>query len=1180
MTQKTFPLSSPQLEIWFDQILHEEIPLYNRTRYLKIPAIIDPLLFEHAVNLLVKKHDALRIQLTKILDDQGIPMQTYSDMKVKVPLWDFSAESNPDKVAMSWIAARSNKPFKLTQQALFRYDLIKTHHDGYYLLMQYHHLIVDGYSMAQLSRSLANIYTQLVNSNTPNLNSPSYTAFIEDDQAYVASKSFAENRDYWSGKYPASPEALFVPRYRAHYSEALIGSQVETLLMPRAFYQQLHQLGKQHQVTFFRVFLAALYVYFVRTAQRDDLAIGFPTLNRNRTEFKQTAGLFTLVNASFFNFGRTLTFVELLQKINQGLKEDLAHQPFPISEINRLVNPKQGNTRTRLFDINVSYQRFDFDCCFDEINTQTTQVLYAWEQTPLMIHIEDFNAEAEVKFHFLYNLAYFKADEIKALQARLMILLEAVLQKSALPIQQLPIMAATEISTLQTWNATSIAYPQNQSVVDLFEQQVVKTPDKIALVFAKQSLSYLQLNQQANQLAHYLTTLKNQQGVRLFSHNPLIAVAVERCPDMVIALLAIFKVGGAYLPIDPNYPQQRIRYMLEDSKVNLLVTQSHLTSRLSVHQLKQVCISVNLDELKLLSYSSANLVKQSQAHDLAYVIYTSGSTGQPKGVMVEQHGLVNFLQDMQQRTQITAEDRLLAITTLSFDIATLELYLPLMSGSCLCLCSSADARNALALQQQLIQHEISFMQATPATWALLRYSDWQATMPLTILCSGEAISADLSNYLLANSRLLWNVYGPTETSIGSSAYLITSVLKSQPFIGQPIANTRIYIIDADNNVLPIGVAGELGIAGSGVTRGYLNRPKLTAEKFIDFEFEGKQERLYKTGDLAKWTSNGQLEYLGRTDHQIKLRGFRIELGEIEANLCQHPHINAAIVNLHATENNQQLIAYITTQVETISVDEIRSWLKNSLPDYMIPAQIIPLSIFPLTANGKINRLALPAPENIRQANEKGTLPRTLTEERLARIWVDILGIDLSQQPAGAATINIHDDFFTMGGHSLFAAQLMSQIQKTFQIELPLVRIFEFPTIAKLSQCIELQLDSNPSFQSMKNQPWSAVVPIQREGKHPPLFIMPGGCAGEEELINLVNLIFLLGKDRPIYGLQARGWDGQLPPYTSVNAMADDCVKAIRSVQAEGGYLLVGECLGGRVMLAIAQQHQAQGQIIK
>jgi len=513
-------------------------------------------------------------------------------------------------------------------------------------------------------------------------------------------------------------------------------------------------------------------------------------------------------------------------------------------------------------------------------------------------------------------------------------------------------------------------------------------------------------------------------------------------------------------------------------------------------------------------------------------------------VMVEHHNLSNFLLDMQQRTFITASDKLLAVTTLSFDIAALELYLPLISGSFLYLAARETASDGFALQQLMRDNNISFMQATPATWQLLKQSDWIATAPLNILCGGEAFSPELANYLLENGHRLWNVYGPTETTVWSSAYSIQTLLNAYPLIGQPIANTRIYILDAQLRPLPPGIPGELCIAGRGLARGYLNRPELTAEKFIEIELFGKTERIYKTGDLARWL-----------DHQIKLRGFRIELGEIEAALTQHEAVKEAVVTVYEADDNKRLVAYLTTDSPTNDwIAQLKQHLKARLPDYMVPSHFTVLDKLPLTPNGKIDRNALPAPDS--NTLTESALPRDVIELQLLGVWETVLDV----HPLG-----IHDNFFESGGHSLLAVKLMSHIRQQLGVRLPVSALFQSPTIAALAQ--QLRQDTTPLLTNL--------VPIQAAGEVNPLYALPGAVGS---VMYFYPLASCLGQQQPFYALQTPGLDGSITPDT-VEALARFHLQALRQQQLEGPYQLVGHSSGGRVAFEMAWQLEQQGETV-
>ena len=682
-----YALTSPQREIWLDQILHEAIPLYNLATYVEIPGSLDSMIFEQAVNLLVEKYDTLRTMITKKLDEDGIPFQTYvKHWPNSLTKHDFSLSENPQEIAMAWMQQRFLEPFELTGQPLFRYDLVKASEDHYYWLAQYHHIIVDGYTYAMLNRSMAKIYTQLATGQFSRSDSPSYIKFIDHDRAFIESETFEKHRQYWIKKYPAPPDPLLSPRYRSHYPEKIIGSDCEVLSMSRVFYNRLHEFAKQKNVTFFRVLLGALYVYFTRTAQRDDFTVGFPILNRTTDDFKHTAGVFVLNNPTLFNFGKELSFSELLEKIDQTLKQDFCHQPFPSSKVNQAVSRGQGNKRSVLLDIIVSYVRFNFEAQFGGIKSHSKWLLNPWEQAPLTINVEDFHTESDVKFNLVFNLAYFNANDIKLLQKRLGTIFEAILEDPTIPIHTLPIMTDQETRQLKAWNDTAADYPLSPgnkalTLVALFEQQVKKKPDGIALVFEKQKLTYRQLNEKANQLAHYLLSLKTETGAPLLAGNPLIAIALERSLEMVIGLLAILKAGGAYVPIDPSYPEIRIQYMLDDSAAPLLLTQNHLKARLPPKNPKNACVVLCLEEIPLSGQPTENPLIQSQTEDLAYVIYTSGSTGKPKGVMVEHGGVANLALTQISAFQIHPESRVLQFASFSFDASVSEITTALLAGA-------------------------------------------------------------------------------------------------------------------------------------------------------------------------------------------------------------------------------------------------------------------------------------------------------------------------------------------------------------------------------------------------------------------------------------------------------------------------------------------------------------------
>lgn len=596
----------------------------------------------------------------------------------------------------------------------------------------------------------------------------------------------------------------------------------------------------------------------------------------------------------------------------------------------------------------------------------------------------------------------------------------------------------------------------------LVERQVSQTPDKVAVVFQGQSLTYRELNQKANQVAHYLV----QMGVK---PDVLVGVCLERSLEMIIALLGVLKAGGAYVPLDPSYPCDRLAFMIEDSGLPILLTEQRQLANLPAHSAHMVEIDAHWNLIA--GQSQENLKRCIAAENLAYTIYTSGSTGKPKGVQIAHGAVVNFLQSMQQEPGLTAQDTLLAVTTISFDMSILELYLPLITGARIILVSRDVAADGSQLSKLIAASDATFIQATPATWQLLLAVGWKGDCTLKILCGGEAMTRNLANQLLDRCASLWNMYGPTETTVFSAAHQVEPGNESVP-IGHPIANTQIYLIDPQLKrkddplqLSPMGQPGEVYIGGDGLARGYLNRPEINEERFVRDPFsDNSNARLYRTGDLARCLPDGTIQFIGRVDHQVKIRGYRIELGDIEAALSQCPGVQeAAVVAREDGLKEKRLVAYMTiqgdraTNADQLSAkldlqSQVRLLLKEKLPEYMVPSAFVLMETMPLTPNGKIDRRALPAPSQDRPAlMEALILPRTAHEQQLAQIWSRILEI----QPIG-----IHDNFFDLGGHSLLVAQMMSQAEEAFQLELPLSCLFATPTVAGLAQAIQLGLHPN------------------------------------------------------------------------------------------------------------------------
>ncbi len=742
-----------------------------------------------------------------------------------------------------------------------------------------------------------------------------------------------------------------------------------------------------------------------------------------------------------------------------------------------------------------------------------------------------------------FDSQLFRSSTIERLLEHLEQLVGDVLRNPRQKLSEISFLPLEERARLLfEWNETKADYPRNLSIHQLMERSAVRVPDSCALAFGEKTLSYAELDTRANRLAHYLV----QRGA---GPGSVIGIFLDRSFDMMVSLLAVLKTGSAYLPLDPAFPASRLEFMAEDAAISALITSSALAGKLSV---KTQTVLMDEERSAIDRMPATALDHNVDAESLAYVLYTSGSTGKPKGVQIQHRSVVNLLHAMQAHVQMNTADSLLAVTTLSFDIAGLELLLPLMIGSRIILASYAETSDPMVLRDLIQRTQPSMMQATPATWRMLIDVGWTGLQGLKILVGGEKVTRELADALLERGSEVWNCYGPTETTIWSTICRLER--DGLPVtIGRPLANTTLYVLDGGQRLLPQGAAGELYIGGDGVTRGYLNRPELNAERFIPNPFG--TGRLYRTGDLVRYQPAGRLEILGRNDSQVKIRGFRIELGEIEEVLAACQQVRAAAVVVRTPASGESVLAGYFVPNGPVDVVAIRTSLAGRMPEYMVPTFLVPMKDLPLTLNGKIDRKALPTPDA--DAALPAVEPVTdRLEATLIGIWESVLGV----HPVGRT-----QNFFDLGGHSVLAAKAFARMEKMLGTVLPLATLFQAPTVEKLAQVIR-----NSNWKPL----WSSLVAIRPGGTKPPFFFVHpiGG-----NVLTFAGFCGHFGPDRPIYGLQARGLDGLETPHTLVEEMASDYIRGIRSVQPEGPYFIGGFSAGGVVAFEMAHQLEAVGQ---
>ncbi|TWI96343.1 amino acid adenylation domain-containing protein [Mucilaginibacter frigoritolerans] len=712
------------------------------------------------------------------------------------------------------------------------------------------------------------------------------------------------------------------------------------------------------------------------------------------------------------------------------------------------------------------------------------------------------------------------------------------------------------INNKNSYNDTFAAYPKERALPYFLNKCALLYPDKIALQFHGRSLTYKVVYENSNKLASLLIN----NGIKV---GDIVALALDRSPEMVISLLAILKAGAAYVPLDPEYPKDRIEFMLDDSSAKILLTSKKYHKHFQ-SEATEILIEDALEKIK--TYSPDEPQISVSGENLAYILYTSGSTGKPKGVQIRHFNLVNFLLSMQKEPGITAEDKLLAVTTISFDIAGLELYLPLITGAQLILTNSDTAKDGRLLFDLVREEQITFMQATPYTWRMMLEAGWEDYLPIKILCGGEAMPKDLVNKLIHRTSALWNMYGPTETTIWSALKLITD--DEYITIGKPIDNTQVYILDEALNNLTDGSIGEIFIAGEGVAKGYLNRDDLTKERFINDPFgEIPEAKMYRTGDLGKIRENGDIQCLGRIDHQVKVRGYRVELEEIEHALIKQNGIKEAVVIAREdTPGDPRLVGYVVlidkenqTELKR-SITEWQQGLLSVLPEYMVPDDFVLMEAIPITPNGKIDRKALPKPDyNIITRQGEYVAPRTDIEMQVAEVWQELMGRE---------KISIFDNFFEIGGRSLVAVQIMARIEKLTGKRLPLATLFEHSTIEKLS--LRLNVDA-------KSITWESLVPIKPKGSKMPLYIVHG--AGLNVL--LFNALAMnMDEEQPVYGLQAKGLNGIDEPLDVMEEIAANYNAEIIAQNPDGPYALAGYSLGGTIAYEMARQLMEMGKEVK
>ena len=1153
------PLSFAEQRLWFLDQLQEESTTYNEQEALRLTGSLQVEILQRAVQEIVRRHEILRTNFQAV-DDSTVRV-IHPELELKMPVVDLQPLSTEIQLSEVQQLGQQEirKPFDLANDPLLRVTLLQLAPHDYVLLLTMHHIITDGWSTGVFSHELAALYGAFVQGKpSPLPQLPiQYADFASWQRQPATAEVLTPQLDYWKQQLAGAPPLLELPTDYARKTVQIAQGGKEFFELGAEFTEPLKRLSQERGVTLFMTLLAAFSTLLYRDSNQADILVGTPIANRNRSELEGLIGFFvnTLVLRS--RFEANLTFAELLDQIRQTALDAYAHQDVPFEQLVEALQPERSLSYTPIFQVMFALQNAPM------APLELPEVSFKWlplenAKAPFDLFLSMEETEAGLVGSWEYNRNLFERATIKRAIGHFKTLLAAIVANPHMGVDELPLLTEAERhQVLVEWNDTQASYPQDKCIHQLFEEQVKRTPDAVAVVFEEAQLTYQELNDRANQLARYLQRL----GV---GPEALVGICLERSLEMVVGLLGILKAGGTYVPLDPDYPSERLAYILDNSRATALITTHQLAARLPSVPKHLICLDD--DEALIATYSCDDFSANIQPDNLAYVIYTSGSTGNPKGVQICHCSLVNFLCAMGVTPGLTEADVILAVTTLCFDIAALEIYLPLIVGAKTIIASRDVAIDGKRLATELERSGATVMQATPATWQMLLAAGWSGKQSLKIICGGEALSMQLAANLQEKSDSVWNLYGPTEATVWSTVCPVSALDTIEHHkdvvvsIGTAIANTQTYILDRHRQPIPIGVPGELHIGGVGLARGYLNRPELTQRKFIQNPFSDEPgSRLYKTGDLARYLPDGHIEFIGRIDNQVKIRGFRIELGEIEAGLTQHPAVRSAVVIVREDiPGEKRLVAYVVAQEDLTSAD-LRGFLKSKLPDYMVPSTFVFLEAIPLTPNGKRDRRALPVPDTDNMADRSGSIaPRNPIELQLTQIWSEVLTI---------RSVGVTDNFFDLGGHSLLAVRLMARIEQQLGAHLPLTTLFTDPTIESQATLLNAKSDTRSH---------SPLVPIQTSGELPPLFcVHPIGG----NVLCYAELARHLGHNQPLYGLQSPGLLGEQVPLATIEDMAATYIQALQEIQPRGPYYLAGWSMGGVIAMAMAQQLQDAGQTV-
>ncbi|MET0646295.1 MAG: amino acid adenylation domain-containing protein [Pyrinomonadaceae bacterium] len=1041
------PLSFAQQRLWFLEQLESGSSIYNLPAARRLTGRLDVNALGRAFGELVRRHEILRTTFAEV---DGQPVQVVAPFEPQpLPVTDLSVLPEDQREAeVSRLAdEEARRPFDLSRGPLLRVTLVRLAEEEHALLVTMHHIVSDGWSAGVLIRELTALYGAFSRGEESPLSElpVQYADYAVWQRDYLTGEILERQLSYWKEQLAGVPVRLTLPTDRPRPAvQGYRGAEV-SFALPTELAAELRRLGQAHGCTLFMTLLAGFQALLSRYAGQEDVVVGTPIAGRTLRETEGLIGLFVNTLALRADLSGDPSFEELLGRVRETTLGAYAHQDVPFERLVEELQPERSLSHHPLFQAmfvlqNAPRERMALGGVAASAFAGGGAVLEKFDLTLGLAEVA-----GGVSGSLSYSTALFDDATAERMAAHYVALLAGAAARPSEPVSAVPLLSEEERRLLGVWNDTREEFDERLCVQNLFERQAGLTPDATAVVFGDERLTYRQLDERASRLARGLRGL----GVGRESR---VGVMVGRSAELPVALLAVLKAGAAYVPLDPTYPADRLAYMAEDARLSALITERGLLERTPPTSARVVTLDGEWPPDP--GPEARGDLSGATGSDAAYVIYTSGSTGRPKGVVVEHRTVVNFLAAMRSLFRPGPGDLCLAVTTISFDIAGLELYLPLATGACVEVVTAEEGADGLLLARRLGRGDVTLMQATPSTWRLLLAADWRGQPNLSALCGGEALPGDLAAELAARCGRLWNLYGPTETTIWSTVREVSSDTLARAAqtaaavsIGRPIDNTSVYVLDPRLRPQPAGVPGEIYIGGAGLARGYHDRPALTAERFIPDPYsEEPGARMYRTGDAARRLAGGEVEYLGRLDSQVKVRGFRIELGDIESALREHEAVSEAVAVVREDEpGDKRLVAYVVAgEGEGAALAPgLRAYLRERLPEYMVPSAFVTLDALPLTRNRKIDRKALPAPERAASVAEY-VAPRTEVEEALTRIWAEVLKVE---------RVGVGENFFELGGHSLLAMQLISRVRERFDCDFPVRAVFESPTVAEMAAAL-------------------------------------------------------------------------------------------------------------------------------